>query len=157
MKSTKDSNCEFCAIVDGREHAQEVMRTSRVVAFFPLHPATLGHTLVVPVEHTSDIWALDDVTGRDLAEATLLVARAIRRAVPLDGLNVIQSNGEAATQTVPHVHVHIVPRVFGDAIADFWPREVAFSEPEIVNAWTAIKGSVEAISSIGQSDGPAEM
>ncbi len=99
------------------------MRSERVVAFFPLEPATLGHTLVIPTSHIPDIWALDDVTASTLAYATMCVARAVREALAPDGLNIIQSNGAAATQTVEHLHVHVVPRWEGDAMGRIWPPE----------------------------------
>lgn len=97
------------------------MRADQVIAFFPLQPATLGHTLVVPTSHIPDIWALDDDTAATLAHATMRVARAAGEALSPDGLNIIQSNGSAATQTVGHLHVHVVPRWAGDAMGPIWP------------------------------------
>ena len=120
---TFKEGCDFCEIVAKEEPARIVMRNEQVVAFFPLEPATLGHTLVVPTDHIPDIWALDDMTATMLTHATLRVARAVRTALSPDGLNIIQSNGAAATQTVQHLHVHVVPRWAGDAIGPIWPPE----------------------------------
>lgn len=120
---TFEEGCAFCEIVANEEPARIVTRNERVIAFFPLEPATLGHTLVIPTSHIPDIWALDDATAATLTDATLCVARAVRTALTPDGLNIIQSNGSAATQTVHHLHVHVVPRWEGDAMGRIWPPE----------------------------------
>jgi histidine triad (HIT) family protein len=125
---TYDPDCDFCGIVARQEDAREVFRTEHLVGFFPLEPATLGHTLLIPREHIPDIWALDDQTAGHLARATLTLANAIREGMNPDGLNIIQSNGEAATQTVPHLHVHLVPRWENDGMGRIWPDETDWSE-----------------------------
>ena len=122
-------DCEFCEIVDRDDpDVREVYRDENVVAFLPTEPAVLGHVLVVPRRHVPDIWALDPDEAAHLSRATLLLAEAVRDAVRPEGLNVIQSNGEAATQTVEHLHVHVVPRSEGDAIGPIWPEETDYSE-----------------------------
>lgn len=75
-----------------------------------------------------DIWSLDEATAAHLARATLRLSAALRDAVKPEGLNVIQSNGVAATQTVFHLHVHLVPRWEGDAMGAIWPEETNYSE-----------------------------
>lgn len=125
-----DPDCDFCQIVAREEPAREVLRTPRIVAFFPLEPATLGHTLIIPRDHISDIWSLDDQTAHDLTDATLRVARAMRDAIPMQGLNIIQSNGEVATQSVFHLHVHVVPRRSDDDMGRIWPAETHWSESD---------------------------
>lgn len=136
------TECEFCEIVRADEPARIVMRSAQVVAFFPLEPATLGHTLLIPTTHVPDIWALDEVVASSLAVATLNVARAIRAAMSPDGLNIIQSNGEAATQTVPHLHVHVVPRWFDDAIGDIWPENSHWSSQQKDEAQQSIRDAL---------------
>ena len=121
--------CPFCEIVQRDDpDAREVYRDEHVVAFFPTEPAVLGHTMVVPREHVPDIWSLSDETAEHLARATVRLAAAVREAVEPEGLNIIQSNGEAATQSVFHLHVHLVPRWDGDAIGPIWPEETDYSE-----------------------------
>jgi histidine triad (HIT) family protein len=128
--------CAFCQIVDGKDHrAREVCRDRHTVAFLPLEPATLGHTLLVPRQHISEIWDLDKETAGHLAQATLSVAQAVRRAFSPDGLNIIQSNGEAASQTIPHLHIHIVPRWMDDRMGKLWPEGSPFSEDAQDSAW----------------------
>src|SRR4051794_25855987 len=102
---TNDPDCPFCEIVQREDpDAREIYRNEHVVAFFPLEPATLGHTLVVPQGHVPDIWSLKPEMAADIARATVGLAWAVKRAMWPEGLNIIQSNGAAATQTVPHLH-----------------------------------------------------
>lgn len=123
--------CPFCEIVRrGDADAREVFRDENVVAFFPTDPATLGHTLIIPTEHIPDIWSLDEESAEYLSVASLKVARAVREALQPDGLNIIQSNGEVATQSVFHLHVHVVPRWIGDGMGDFWPPQTNFTEAQ---------------------------
>lgn len=126
-----DPGCDFCQIVaQEEEDAREVFRNDEVVAFFPTEPATLGHTLIIPRQHVADIWALDAATASELATATLRLAHAIRKAIAPAGLNIIQSNGAAATQSVFHLHVHLVPRSFNDAMGTIWPQDTNWPEDE---------------------------
>ena len=128
---TSDPDCPFCEIIQRDDpDAREVYRDEHVVAFFPTEPAVLGHTMVVPRRHVADIWELDEETASHLARSTVRLAGAIREAVHPEGLNIIQSNGEAATQTVFHLHVHLVPRWDGDAMGPIWPKETDYSEEE---------------------------
>lgn len=133
-------DCPFCEIIGGDgSDAREVYRDEHVVSFFPPEPATLGHTLVVPRRHVPDIWSLDERTAAHLSWVTLKLSRVIRRAVEPQGLNIIQSNGEVATQTVSHLHVHLVPRWTGDAIGPIWPLEANYSDAQKDAAWEKLK------------------
>jgi histidine triad (HIT) family protein len=123
-----EPGCEFCEIIAHDEPASVVLRTDEVIAFFPIEPATLGHTLVVPTKHLPDIWGLDESTAERLSLVTLKVARAVRSALNPDGLNIIQSNGAAATQTVQHLHVHVVPRWADDEMGRIWPVKTNWPE-----------------------------
>ena len=134
-----DPDCPFCEIVARDESAREVFRTSSVVAFFPTEPATLGHTLLIPRDHIHDIWQLDQQTAAELGRRTVELAGAVKRALRPDGLNVIQSNGAAASQTVMHLHVHVVPRWIGDSLGHIWPPETDYSESEKNEAWEALR------------------
>lgn len=137
---TVDPECPFCEIVQREDpDAREVYRDDHVVAFFPLEPATLGHTLVVPRAHVPDIWSLGDETAERVAVATTRLAQVVKHALAPEGLNVIQSNGKAATQTVFHLHVHIVPRWGNDAVGRIWPPETNYSEEQKDDAWERLR------------------
>ncbi|WP_433576782.1 HIT family protein [Nocardia brasiliensis] len=135
-----DPTCPFCDIVHRFDpDAREVYRDEYTVAFFPEEPATLGHTLVIPSQHIRDIWSLDLETAARLARTVTALAGAVRRTVVPDGLNIIQSNGEAATQTVMHLHTHIVPRWTNDPIGRIWPPETHYAETEKDAVWAALR------------------
>ncbi|TQJ52237.1 HIT family protein [Phycicoccus sp. SLBN-51] len=126
-----ESGCPFCAVIRGEDpQARELYRDANVVAFFPLAPATRGHTLLVPRRHVTNVWELSQQEAQALATASVTLARTLRDALQPDGLNVIQSNGQAATQSVPHVHVHLVPRYTGDRMTLGWPKGPAETSDE---------------------------
>lgn len=107
-------DCVFCKIVEGQEPAQVVRSWSDMIAFVPLNPVTEGHVLVVPRQHVEDARQVPWITGN-----------AFMRAAQLsDGpCNLITSVGSEATQTVKHLHVHVVPRSADDGLALPWtPR-----------------------------------
>jgi len=93
------------------------------IAFFPLEPATAGHTLIIPRVHAPDLWRLDEAIARELMAGVQRVGRAIRTALATDGMNLITSAGETAEQTVFHVHLHVVPRWADDGFGRIWPLE----------------------------------
>ncbi|UAK36965.1 HIT family protein [Gordonia bronchialis] len=137
--------CPFCAIVTGDDpDVREVYRNEHVVAFFPTEPAVLGHVLVVPRRHVEDIWGLRPEESAELSTAALFLASALRSALLPEGLNVIQSNGDAATQTVPHLHVHLVPRRSGDAVGPIWPSETDYTQASKDDALRRVIAAVQS-------------
>lgn len=114
-------DCPFCAIVAGEDDSVEIVcEGSSWIAFFPTAPATPGHTLVIPRQHIPDLWSADSVLACELTGAVVKVGDAIRDAVEPEGMNLISSAGEAAEQTVFHLHLHLVPRWVNDGL-DIWP------------------------------------
>ncbi|MBD0020855.1 HIT domain-containing protein [Gordonia sp. (in: high G+C Gram-positive bacteria)] len=141
-----ETDCPFCEIIYRDDpDVREVYRDENVVAFFPTEPAVLGHTMVVPRRHVPDIWSLRSNEAADLAAAVLRLADAVRASVRPEGLNVIQSNGTVATQTVPHLHVHIVPRNAGDAMGPIWPEDTEYTTEEKDGTLRAVKAAVSAL------------
>ncbi|MEV4758877.1 HIT family protein [Micromonospora sp. NPDC049559] len=137
---TAKASCPFCEIVRREAPgAREVYRDESAVAFLPLEPATLGHTLVVPRIHAPDVWSLDERTAAHLARVTLRLSHAVKRATAPEGLNIIQSNGAVATQSVFHLHVHIVPRWSNDGVGPIWPPETSYSEKQKDDVWERLR------------------
>jgi len=123
------TECEFCQIVAGQQSARLIHETATTLAFFPLKPAVVGHTLVIPKAHVSDFLQLADVgLVADLGTEVVEVGRALQRALKPEGMNAITSAGEAASQTIFHLHVHLVPRRHGDAMGNIWPQSRPLSE-----------------------------
>ncbi|MCV7011208.1 HIT domain-containing protein [Mycolicibacterium madagascariense] len=136
------ARCPFCAILAGDGAVRMVVKTDLVAAFFPKEPATLGHTLVVPLKHIPDIWSVDDEYAAALMAVTREVAGAVRSAFEPEGLNIIQSNGEAATQTVDHLHVHVVPRWSGDDIGPIWPSGSSIDDASLDSALARLRATM---------------
>lgn len=113
--------CVFCRIIAGQAPGNFVVRDEAVVAIVDLRQVAEGHVLVMPKAHIERIDDLDEGTAAKLAWSTVRVSRAVRRAYAPDGINVWQSNGEAAGQEVPHVHIHIFPRLAGDGLMRVYP------------------------------------
>jgi histidine triad (HIT) family protein len=123
------TDCDFCRIARGEDQAAEVVCAAPDwVAFLPLTPATLGHTLVIPRSHVPDFLALDPALGASLMEGIVRVGLGIRKALSPDGMNLISSSGEAAQQSVFHLHFHLVPRRLGDRIGNLWPPDRPIDE-----------------------------
>jgi len=105
-----DPDCIFCKIITGEIPSKKVYENESCYAFMDIAPFEKGHTLVVPKGHTEFLTDLRAETLTQLILATQKVAAYILKALPCDGFNILQNNGECATQTVPHVHFHIIPR-----------------------------------------------
>lgn len=115
--------CAFCQIAADPEAASYFVAASAAwVAFFPDHPASLGHTLVIPRRHVTDLWAASPVLASDLVHAAQRVGHAVRDVTAADGINLITSAGVAGEQTVFHAHLHLLPRWHDDSI-DVWPKK----------------------------------
>ena len=121
LNTYQDPNCTFCKINRGESPARIVGETSSTLAFIPLSPATVGHTLLIPKVHSSTLFDTDEDSLRSLIVASKHLATRIQEATGCDGMNIIQSNGSSATQTVDHYHMHLVPRNDGDGFGPIWP------------------------------------
>ena len=134
MKQTpgNDPDCAFCSIARGEDDSVEVVAEGDGwVAFFPLEPATPGHTLVIPRGHVTDLWEVDSRLGCELMDAAIRVGRAISTALSPDGMNLITSAGSAAEQTVFHLHLHLVPRWRQDGFGQIWPTTSKYQDERL--------------------------
>jgi histidine triad (HIT) family protein len=115
-----DPDCIFCKILAGDIPATIVDEDERTISFMDIAPATRGHALVIPREHSTDLLT---VGPEDLAAVTAgarrLAARAVER-LGADGVNLLNSCGPAAWQTVFHFHVHVIPRYRDDPLRLPW-------------------------------------
>lgn len=113
--------CAFCAILAGTLPASRVYEDAQVVAFMDLRQAVPGHVLVVPRRHVDTLFDLDEDTAGQLMRVAVRIARAADAVFAPDGLNLWQSNREAGGQEVPHVHLHVQPRITGDGLLRIYP------------------------------------
>jgi histidine triad (HIT) family protein len=116
-----DVACFICRIVAREAPASVVLEDQSTMAFVDIRQPNEGHILVVPRQHIETIDLLEGTIVADLAWSTVRVARAVRRAYRPPGMNVWESNGEAAGQEVPHVHFHVLPRHHGDGLLRVYP------------------------------------
>jgi histidine triad (HIT) family protein len=111
-----DDDCIFCAIVAGNSPATIVDEDEHTVAFMDIHPWTRGHALVIPREHHENLYEIPEETlGQVMAAAKRLAGR-VRDGLGADGVNLLNSTGRAAWQTVFHFHVHVIPRYEDDPL-----------------------------------------
>jgi histidine triad (HIT) family protein len=122
-------DCIFCAIVQGRAPAETIFEDEETLAFMDINPANPGHTLVIPKRHVRDVYELDEETAAAVMKATARVARAIKRALQPDGMNLVQSNERAGGQEIFHFHIHVIPRWYGDGLRLARPPEVRGTMP----------------------------
>jgi histidine triad (HIT) family protein len=115
------NDCPFCGIVRGEEPAWRVYEDDLTIAFMDILPATRGHTLVIPKQHRQDFLDATPEEATALILAAQRIAIAAKEALGADGINIVQATGEAAHQTVYHLHFHVVPRFSGDSVIIF-PR-----------------------------------
>jgi histidine triad (HIT) family protein len=132
-----DPDCIFCKIIAGELPGQIVAQDERTVAFMDISPATRGHVLVVPRRHVKDLL---EIEAEDLSAVALAAQRLAGRArdrLHADGVNLLNSCGRAAWQTVFHFHVHVIPRYEGDPLRLPWdpapgsPEEIASAAAEL--------------------------
>jgi histidine triad (HIT) family protein len=119
---TSASGCAFCAIVAGELAAAIVARDGAAVAFLDARPLFKGHVLVVPRAHTATLLDLPPAEIGPFFAAVQRVARAVEVGLGADGTFIAMNN--KVSQSVPHLHAHVVPRRRKDGLRGFfWPRE----------------------------------
>lgn len=112
--------CIFCQIGDGKIPSTVVYEDTKTLAFMDINPINHGHVLVIPKAHAETVF---DISTSDLSAVAVTgkkVAEAIRQALQPEGLNLFQANGQAAFQTVPHFHLHLIPRWMEDGKGFDW-------------------------------------
>jgi histidine triad (HIT) family protein len=135
----QDPDCLFCGIVAGSIPSETIDSDERTVAFMDTNPATSGHALVVPREHSADLMEIGE---RDLTATILAAQRLSRRMKDVlgsDGINLINACGAAAWQTVFHFHIHVVPRYEDDPLKLPWVPEPGDSD-EIARVAQRLRG-----------------
>ncbi len=106
--------CIFCEIAKKSIPSYKIYEDVDCYAFLDLAQAGVGHTLVIPKQHVKNIYELDEATAGKLFEVTCRLAKAISKAMNVEGCNILNNNGSVAGQEVEHFHIHIIPRVAND-------------------------------------------
>ncbi len=126
-----DPDCLFCKIVAGELPATVVAEDDRTVSVMDINPATSGHALVVPRDHATDLLSIPAEDLEAVAVAAQRLAHRQKEALGADGVNLLNSCGAPAWQTVFHFHLHVIPRYEDDPLQLPWvpapgdPDEIA--------------------------------
>jgi histidine triad (HIT) family protein len=134
-----DPDCLFCKIVAGEIPSTVVSSDERTVTFMDINPATRGHALVVPRNHATDLLSIEPDELAAVARAARVQARAAKERLGADGVNLLNSCGAAAWQTVFHFHKHVIPRSADDPLRLPWVPGPGDAD-EIAAAAAALKG-----------------
>ena len=118
----KDENCIFCKILAGEIPSTAVYEDDDFKAILDVNPAARGHVIILPKNHAANIYELPDEDASKIMIVAKKIATAIEKAYHCDGVNILQNNGEAAGQTVSHLHVHVIPRFKGDTVNIGWKQ-----------------------------------
>lgn len=113
--------CVFCRIVGGEVPSMKVYEDEETLVFMDIAGDVDGHMLAVPKKHVGSILDCDAETLHRLADTVQMVARHCTENCGYEGVNLLNASDESAGQSVPHFHMHIIPRRTGDGI-DAWPR-----------------------------------
>lgn len=119
-KKMAEEQCVFCKIIAGEIPSTAVYEDDDFKAILDVNPAARGHVIIVPKKHAANIFELEDEEAAKVFPIAKKIATALKKTYGCDGVNVLQNNGEAAGQTVFHLHVHVVPRYYGDGVNIMW-------------------------------------
>ena len=136
-------DCIFCRIVADEIPAEVVLREPEVVAFLDVQPLADGHVLIVPRAHVAAVEELEPAAAAALFQTVLRLAGPVREALGAAGTTIGINNGAASGQTIPHVHVHIVPRWPDDgagSIHTIFPRRTRRPLGEVAAAIRRVVG-----------------
>jgi|SRR3990172_13277631 len=120
MATPTGGDCVFCKIRDGQIPSTRIYEDERTLCFMDINPLNEGHCLVVTRAHAPTIFEAAEADVQAAIMTAKRVAAALRAALEPDGLNLVQANGAAAFQSVPHFHLHLIPRWDGDGKGFDW-------------------------------------
>ncbi len=114
------ADCIFCRIVSGGIPSYLVFEDERVIAFLDINPVAIGHTLVIPKAHSTELAGMSPEDMTAVGAALRRLAPAVAKAVGAEGYNILNNCGAVAGQAVGHVHFHIIPRTGRDGRGYRW-------------------------------------
>jgi len=117
------STCVFCRLVAGELPAAFVHRDERVAAFMDAGQVNDGHVIVATTRHAATIYDIDDGEAAAVFRLATRLARIAKREFGAEGVTILQANEPTGFQTVPHFHLHVLPRHAGDGVGLEWPAK----------------------------------
>lgn len=117
-----EDNCVFCRILNKEIPAHLIYEGGNISAFLDINPLNKGHALVIPNEHYVDVFDIKIEILQELIGKSQEIAKKMKEVLGANGVNLLNASGETAEQSVPHFHLHIVPRWAGDGVNmnDWW-------------------------------------
>ena len=141
--TTPDPSCAFCRVVADDDPDVLVYRTDQVVGFLDIRPVFHGHVLLVPRAHHETLDDVPAALAAPLQTATQVTMHALREAVGAQGAFVASNN--VVSQSVPHLHWHVVPRTRGDGLRGFfWPRHPYADEAALQQMRERVRAAIQA-------------
>ena len=141
MTENQESECTFCRIIRGELDAAVVFENDVSLAFLDVRPLFPGHTLLVPKDHHETLMDLPPELVQPLFKDAQFLGRAVEQAMEAEGIFAAINN--RVSQSVPHLHVHIVPRRKGDGLKGFfWPRRRYDGDAHIERVRSAIQSAI---------------
>ena len=126
-----DDNCIFCKIAAGEIPSRKIYEDKDLIAIMDLSPTSKGHSLIIPKEHYTNIYDIDEEIAGKVMKTAKKLATKMTVALNCDGFNLLQNNGETAGQTMFHFHMHLIPR-YKDADNNMLKfTSVSFSDEEM--------------------------
>lgn len=113
-------DCIFCKIANGQIPSETLYEDEVFRVILDLGPATRGHALILPKEHAENLFELPEETAAKALVVAKKIAVDMLEKLHCDGLNLVQNNGATAGQTVPHFHIHVIPRYRDDGQTINW-------------------------------------
>lgn len=119
----KKEDCIFCKIIENTIPSATIYEDDEFKVILDRFPSSVGHTLVICKDHIENIFEMPQQKAGRMFELTTKIAAVVKSQLNCDGINILQNNGVAAGQSVPHFHIHIVPRYDNDAIDIRWEAQ----------------------------------
>lgn len=127
----KKDDCIFCKIAAGEIPSRKIYEDKDLIAIMDLNPTSKGHSLIIPKEHCTNIYDIDEDIAAKVIKTAKKLATKMTVALNCDGFNLLQNNGETAGQTMFHFHMHLIPR-YKDADNNMLKfTSVSFSDEEM--------------------------
>jgi histidine triad (HIT) family protein len=132
-------DCIFCKVLAGDLPSERIYEDEHTVAVMDINPWTRGHAVVIPRKHAENLFEIEDEELEHVAVAAKRVATTMRDRLDCDGVNLLQSNGAAAWQTIFHLHFHVIPRYEDDPL-ELPTRPKQASPEELAEVASEIRG-----------------
>jgi Diadenosine tetraphosphate (Ap4A) hydrolase and other HIT family hydrolases len=125
-------NCIFCKIISGDIPSATIFENDEFKVILDRFPGNQGHVLIMPKQHCANIFDIDSDKAGRLFSLAVKIAGVMKKTLGFTDMNVLQNNGEIAGQTVPHFHLHLIPRYENDGIQIHW-KQLDLTDEQIEN------------------------